>query len=48
MDKIPPEYWHAADYAEHHQENKDSKKFSAPRMEIKGNELVIVNNKTAE
>ena len=48
MDKIPPEYWHATDYAEHHQENKTSKKFSAPRMEIKGNELVIVSNKTAE
>jgi hypothetical protein len=48
MNKIPPEYWHATDYAEHHQEKKDSKKFSAPRMEIKGNELVIVNSKTAE
>lgn len=48
MDKIPPEYWHATDYAEHHQENKTSKKFSAPMLEIKGNELVIVNNKTAE
>jgi len=48
MDKIPPEYWHATDYAEHHQENKTSKKFSAPMLEIKGNELVIVNSKTAE
>lgn len=48
MDKIPPKYWHATDYAEHHQENKASKKFSAPMMEIKGKELVVVNNKTAE
>ena len=46
MDKIPPEYWHATDYAEHHQEKKI--KFSAPMMEIKGKELVIVNNKSAE
>ena len=48
MDKIPPRYWHATDYAKHHQEKKDSKKFSAPMMEIKGNELVVVNSKTAE
>ncbi|MDT3368588.1 MAG: hypothetical protein LIR40_08085 [Bacteroidota bacterium] len=48
MDKIPPRWWHATDYAEHHQEKKDSKKFSAPMMEIKGNELVVVSNKTAE
>ncbi len=48
MNDIPPRFWRITDYAEHHQENKNSKKFSAPMMEIRGNELVIVNGKTAE
>ena len=48
MNDIPSRFWHVTDYAEHHQENKNSKKFSAPMMEIRGNELVIVNGKTAE
>lgn len=45
MNDIPPRWWHATDYTEHHQENKDSKKYSAPRMVIRGNELVIVNGR---
>ena len=48
MNGIPPRFWHVTDYAEHHQENKVSKKYSAPMLEIKGNELVVVNNKMAE
>lgn len=48
MNDIPPRFWHVTDYAEHHQENKVSKKYSAPMLEIKGNELVVVNNKMAE
>jgi hypothetical protein len=39
----PPKWWKQT------QPKKEMKpKFSAPRMEIKGNELVIVNSKTAE
>lgn len=48
MNDIPPRWWHASDYADHQQENKVSKKYSAPMLEIKGNELVVVNNKIAE
>ena len=43
MDKIPPRWWKPTPPK---QETKT--KFSAPMMEIKGKELVIVNNKTAE
>lgn len=43
MNKIPPRWWKPTP------PKKEAKpKFSAPRMEIKGNELVIVNSKTAE
>ena len=43
MNKIPPKWWKPTP------PKKETKpKFSAPMMEIKGNELVIVNNKTAE
>lgn len=45
MNDIPPRFWHVTDYAEHHQENKVSKKFSAPMLEVKNGELVIVNGK---
>jgi hypothetical protein len=39
----PPKWWKQT------QPKKETKpKFSAPMLEIKGNELVIVNNKTAE
>lgn len=45
MDKygfvIPPRWWKSTP------PKKEAKpKFSAPRMEIKGNELVVVNSKT--
>lgn len=43
MDKIPPRWWKPTPVK---QEAKP--KYSAPRMEIKGNELVIVNDKSAE
>lgn len=43
MYKIPPRWWKSIS------PKKEAKpKFSAPRMEIKGNELVIVSNKSAE
>ena len=43
MNKIPPRWWKPTPL------KKEAKtKFSAPMMEIKGNELVIVNSKTAE
>lgn len=43
MYKIPPKWWKSIP------PKKEAKpKFSAPMMEIKGNELVVVNNKTAE
>lgn len=45
MDKIPERYRHVTDYAEHHQEHKVSKKFSAPVLEAKDEQLVIVNGK---
>ena len=45
MDKIPERYRHVTDYAEHHQERWVSKKFSAPVLEAKDGQLVIVNGK---
>ena len=42
MNKIPPRWWKPAPPRQ-----EARPKFSAPRMEIKGNELVIVNGKTA-
>ena len=43
MYKIPPRWWKPTP------QKKETKiTFSAPMMEIKGNELVIVNSKTAE
>lgn len=45
MDKIPERYRHSFDYVEDHQEHKVSKKFSAPVLEAKDGQLVIVNGK---
>ena len=45
MDKIPERYRRSFDYVEHHQEHKVSKKFSAPVLEAKDGQLVIVNGK---
>lgn len=43
MNKIPPKWWKQT------QSKKEMKpKYSAPMLEIKGNELVIVNSKTTE
>ena len=43
MNKIPPRWWKPTP------PKKETKpKFSAPMLEIKGNELVIVNSKSAE
>ena len=43
MYKIPPKWWKPTP-----QKQEVKPTFSAPRMEIKGNELVIVNSKTSE